>query len=49
MAVANTLAYYVTATITTVKSFKVQAPGLEVEGLYSQFFFCNLARTVRPV
>ncbi len=27
MAVANTLAYYVTATITAVKSFIVQAPG----------------------
>ena len=26
MAVANTLAYYVTATITAVKSFTVQAP-----------------------
>jgi hypothetical protein len=26
MAVANTLAYYVTATITAVKSFIVQAP-----------------------
>ncbi len=28
MAVANTLAYYITATITAVKSFIVQAPGL---------------------
>jgi len=27
MAVANTLAYYVTATIMTLKSFIVQAPG----------------------
>jgi hypothetical protein len=27
MAIANTLAYYVTATITAVKSFIVQAPG----------------------
>jgi hypothetical protein len=27
MAVANTLAYYVMATITAVKSFIVQAPG----------------------
>jgi hypothetical protein len=27
MAVANTLAYYVSATITAVKSFIVQAPG----------------------
>jgi hypothetical protein len=27
MAVANTLAYYVTATITAVKNFIVQAPG----------------------
>jgi hypothetical protein len=27
MAVANTLAYYVTATITAVKIFIVQAPG----------------------
>jgi len=30
MAVANTLAYYVTATITTVKSFIVQAPDQQV-------------------
>jgi hypothetical protein len=28
--VANTLAYYDTATITAVKSFIVQAPGLEI-------------------
>jgi hypothetical protein len=28
MAVANTLAYYVTATITAVKSFIVQAPAV---------------------
>ncbi len=28
MAVANTLAYYVMATITAVKGFIVQAPGL---------------------
>jgi hypothetical protein len=27
MAVANTLAYYITATITAVKSFIVQTPG----------------------
>ena len=33
MAVANTLAYYVTATITAVKSFIVQAPGLGWKGL----------------
>jgi hypothetical protein len=32
MAVANTLAYYVTATITAVKSFIVQAPGVFVAG-----------------
>ncbi len=30
MAVANTLAYYVMATITAVKKFKVQAQGLKV-------------------
>jgi hypothetical protein len=29
MAVANTLAYYITATITPVKSFIVQAPDLD--------------------
>ncbi len=29
MAVANTLAFYDTATITPVKSFIVQAPGIE--------------------
>jgi hypothetical protein len=28
MAVANTLAYYITATITAVKSFIVQAPAV---------------------
>ncbi len=28
MAVANTLAHYITATITAVKSFIVQAPGV---------------------
>ncbi len=32
MAVANTLAYYVTATITAVKSFIVQAPGVFTPG-----------------
>ena len=32
MAVANTLAYYDTATITTVKSFIVQAPGMSKFG-----------------
>ncbi len=30
MAVANTLAYYVLATITVVKSFIVQAPGYTI-------------------
>jgi len=30
MAVANTLAYYDTATITAVKSFIVQAPGQRI-------------------
>jgi hypothetical protein len=33
MAVANTLAYYLTATITAVKSFIVQAPGPNVSKL----------------
>jgi hypothetical protein len=33
MAVANTLAYYITATITAVKSFIVQAPGLIFAGM----------------
>jgi hypothetical protein len=33
MAVANTLAYYITATITAVKSFIVQAPGVIFEPL----------------
>ncbi len=32
MAVANTLAYYDTATITAVKSFIVQAPGYTIWG-----------------
>ncbi len=32
MAVINTLAYYVTATITAVKSFIVQAPGVFTPG-----------------
>ncbi len=32
MTAANTLAYYVKATITTIKSFIVQAPGLKSHG-----------------
>jgi hypothetical protein len=40
MAVANTLAYYVTSTITAVKSFIVQAPG-------SKFFSLLLTKNVR--
>jgi len=32
--VANTLAYYDTATITAVKSFKVQAPGVDLIKLF---------------
>jgi len=35
MAVANTIAYYVTTTITTEKSFIVQAPG----GIFTKLFF----------
>ena len=35
MAVANTLAYYDTATITAVKSFIVQAPGVNAIKLVS--------------
>ncbi len=35
MAVANTLAYYITATITTVKSFIVQDPGANVIKLFT--------------
>jgi hypothetical protein len=34
MEVANTLAYYDTATITAVKSFIVQAPGAKVMTLF---------------
>ncbi len=34
MAVANDLAYYVTATITGVKSFIVQAPGAVIAILH---------------
>jgi hypothetical protein len=36
MAVANTLAYYDTATITAVKSFIVQAPGVALAQLECQ-------------
>jgi len=39
MAVANTLAYYVTATITAVKCFIVQAP--EVNVLETPLFNTN--------
>jgi hypothetical protein len=35
MEVANTLAYYDTETITAVKSFIVQAPGVNVIKLFS--------------
>jgi hypothetical protein len=35
MEVANTLAYYDTETITAVKSFIVQAPGVKVIKLFS--------------
>ncbi len=35
MEVANTLAYYYTATITAVKSFIVQAPGANVIKLFT--------------
>ncbi len=38
MEVANTLAYYDTATITAVKSFIVQAPGGEI----NKTFYENL-------
>jgi hypothetical protein len=38
MAVACTLAYYVTATITAVKSFIVKAPGLIVAGKFVKSF-----------
>jgi hypothetical protein len=41
MAVANTLAYYDTATITAVKSFIVQAPGWVKKGLFEHK--CSLA------
>jgi len=39
MSMANTLAYYDTATITAVKSFIIQPPGVNVINL---FFFVNL-------
>jgi hypothetical protein len=38
MAVTNTLAYYNTAAITTVKRFTVQTPGVSVLKL----FFCDI-------
>jgi hypothetical protein len=41
MAVANTLAYYDTATITAVKCFIVQAPGWVKKGLFE--YKCALA------
>jgi hypothetical protein len=37
MAVANTLAYYDTATVTAVKSFIVQAPGHVLEKMMKKF------------
>jgi hypothetical protein len=39
--VANTLAYYNTATITAIKSFIVQAPGANVIKQLQQFFMAN--------
>ncbi len=39
MAVANTLAYYVTATITAVKSFIVQAPGENIIKLFRSVIY----------
>ncbi len=45
MAVANTLAYYITATIMAVKSFIVQAPGVDLTKLFRHKFpntFCKL-------
>jgi hypothetical protein len=39
MEVANTLAYYNTATIIAVKSFRAQAPG---GGYYKEFYGHNL-------
>jgi hypothetical protein len=41
MALANTLAYYVTATITAVKKFIVQAPGAgpkNLDEVYTSLF-----------
>ena len=41
MEVANTLAYYDTATITAVKSFIVQAPGANVIKLFTMVIYCH--------
>ena len=41
MEVANTLAYYDTATITAVKSFIVQAPGANVIKLFTAVIYCH--------
>jgi hypothetical protein len=41
MAVANTLAYYVMATIMAVKSFIVQAPGQQ-EGVFCPWIFVSI-------
>jgi len=38
MAVANTLAYYITATITAIKSFIVQDPGAFTTNLFTVEF-----------
>jgi len=41
MEVANTLAYYYTATITAVKSFIVQAPGANVIKHFTLVIYCR--------
>jgi hypothetical protein len=41
MAVANTLAYYVTAAISAVKSFRVQAPGEKRTSLLLKIAKCT--------
>jgi hypothetical protein len=45
MAVANTLAYYVTATIMAVKIFIVQALGLEII-LVNIIFYCKIEQQI---
>jgi hypothetical protein len=46
LAMANTLAYYATATITATESFIEQAPGVnDANSIFAKIFFCPQSLT----